>query len=374
MIYLDHNATTPVDPAVIETVCECLAGQYGNPSSPHSLGRAARAVVEKARATVAAALQCEPDEVYFTSGGTESNNLAIIGTAMARGEGHIVTSAIEHPSVINPLRYLETRGYRVTYAGVDRQGRVSLDEVREAISGDTFLITVMHSNNETGVLQPVEELSSLARSRGIVLHTDAAQSVGKTPVTSANVDMMTIVPHKFYGPKGTGALFIRKSAEPQPVLFGAGHERGLRPGTENVPGIAGLGKACELAAARLPETVPHLLALKKALLEGLKEAIGGLRVNGHTELALPNTLNVCIPGVDGAELSSLLGDRLAMSAGSACHAGLRSPSPVLTAMGLGYADAMSSIRLSLGRDNTMDEVKEAVRILSDACRRQARAG
>lgn len=374
MIYLDHNATTPVDPAVSEVLCECLREHYGNPSSPHLLGRAAQAVVERARAQVAAALQCEPHEVYFTSGGTESNNLAIIGTAMGRGKGHIITSAIEHPSVINPLRYLQMKGYRVTYAGVDREGRVSLDEVLEAISGDTVLITVMHSNNETGVLQPIEELSSLAWSRGIVFHTDAAQSVGKTPVTAAGVDMMTIVPHKFYGPKGTGALFIRKSKEPQPVLFGAGHERGLRPGTENVPGIAGLGMACELAVARLGEAAPRLLVLRRALLVGLMQEIEGLRVNGNPELALPNTLNVCIPGVEGAELTRLVGDRVAISAGSACHAGLKSPSPVLTAMGLGHEEAMSSVRLSLGKDNTMDEVKEAVRILSDACRRRGRAG
>ncbi|GAB4389764.1 MAG: cysteine desulfurase family protein [Thermodesulfovibrionales bacterium] len=372
MIYFDHNATTPLDPAVWQTMSDCLRLVYGNPSSSHRPGREARAVVDQARARVAALLGCEPEEVCFTSGGTEANNLAIIGTARRHANGHIISSRIEHPSVLNPLRALEHEGFRVTLAPVDSRGRVVVEEVLKALSKDTVLITIMHSNNETGVLQPVAEIAEIAADRGIAFHTDAAQSIGKTPVTSAGVDMLTVVPHKFYGPKGTGALFIRRSMDPMPILFGAAHERGLRPGTENVAGIAGLGMACELASARLAETSAHLARLRQALYDGLREAVPGVALNGDLEDSLPNTLNVRIPGVEGSALAARVGEELAISAGSACHAGRSIPSPVLMAMGLSAEEALSSVRISLGRDNTDLEVREAVRILSDACRRPGR--
>jgi cysteine desulfurase len=373
MIYLDHNATTPVDPSVREAICECLGSIYGNPSSTHLMGRQAREAVEGARAQVAKLLSCGLEEVYFTSGGTESNNLAIMGTARKHSRGHIITSRIEHPSVLNPVKHLEAEGFGVTRTGVDGDGRVLVEEVEKAVREDTILITVMHSNNETGVLQPIEELSKVARAKGIPLHTDAAQSVGKVPVNVQDVDMLTIATHKFYGPKGTGAIYIRNSARPLPILFGAGHEGGMRPGTENVPGIVGLGRACELAMANLEAWASHLAGLKRLLLEELEKTISGIRVNGHETLSLPGTLNVSIPGVDAVELTWALREKVAVSSGSACHAGEKSPSPVLKAMGLSDEEAMSSVRLSLGKDNTADEIKDAARMISEACRLLARA-
>lgn len=373
MIYLDHNATTPVDPAVCEAMYECLKTIYGNPSSSHLPGKRAREAVESSRARVADFLGCSPEEVYFTSGGTESNNLAIMGTARKHGRGHIITSRIEHPSVLNPVRHLESSGFEVTRVGVDGDGRALVEEIERALRKDTVLITIMHSNNETGVLQPVQEISALARARGIPFHTDAAQSVGKVPVHAPDFDMLTVAPHKFCGPKGAGALYIRKSMEPLPILFGAGHEGGMRPGTENVPGIVGTAVACGLSKAGLDARASRLAGLKRLLLEELERALPGLRVNGHQALCLPGTLNVSIPGVDAVELTWALRDKVAVSSGSACHAGQRSPSQVLKAMGLTDEEAMSALRLSLGKDNTEDEVRDAARLISEACRPQGRA-
>jgi|Deesub1362A_J573_1020465.scaffolds.fasta_scaffold00275_3 cysteine desulfurase len=366
MIYLDYNATTPLDSEVCNEIFDCLKNEFGNPSSSHLTGQSAKARIEKARASIAELIGCNPEEIYFTSGGTESNNLAILGTAYRYRKGHIITSKIEHPSVMNPVRYLAASGFEVTYAGVDKNGIVSVEEIKRAIRKDTILITIMHSNNETGAIQPVEDIAAVAKAHGILFHTDAAQSIGKIPVDTLNIDIMTIVPHKFYGPKGTGALFIRKGAEPYPIMFGAGHERGLRPGTENVPAIAGMGKACEIAKRDIKARTAHLTHLKNLLLDELQKNIEGIRINGNPELCLPNTLNVCISGIDAVDLVEALKDKVAISAGSACHAGVKSPSQVLKAMGLTDEDAMSSIRISLGKDNTEEDIRTAVKILSDA--------
>jgi cysteine desulfurase len=246
MIYLDNNATTPVDPEVYDAVFSSLKRDYGNPSSSHLVGRKAREAVENARRDVADFLECSADEVYFTSGGTESNNLALIGSALFYKKGHIITSSIEHPSVSNACRHLESLGFEVTYATVDREGTVDVEEIRSSLREDTFLISVMHANNETGVLQPIEEIGAIAKAHGAAFHTDAAQSVGKIQfsLTGSPLDFVTVAALKFYGPKGVGGLYVRTGARILPLLFGAGHEKGLRPGTENVAGIMGLGKAC----------------------------------------------------------------------------------------------------------------------------------
>lgn len=367
MIYLDNNATTPVDPEVSDAILSSLKRDFGNPSSTHSIGQRARDVIEKSRMLISELIGCKSAEIYFTSGGTESNNLAIIGTAERHKRGHIITSVIEHPSVLNPCRYLESRGFQVTYLPVDSAGMVIIDEFKKSIKKDTILITIMHANNETGVLQSVEEIGAIAGERGIPFHIDAAQSTGKMPVNVSQVkaDMMTIVSHKFYGPKGIGALYLRDGLELSPILFGAGHERGLRPGTENVPGIVGLGKACELAKMNIRNRVAHATKLCEMLFRGLTEKIDGIRLNGHETLRLPNTLNICIHGIDSTDLLESIKDKVAASSGSACHAGQRKPSSVLKAMGLSDVDARSSLRLSVGKDNTEEEIKEAVEIIAD---------
>lgn len=363
MIYLDCNATTPVDREVREVIWDCLESAYGNPSSSHGSGRRAKSLVEDARSRVAALIGCAPGEIFFTSGGTESNNLAIIGTAMKRGNGHIITSQIEHPSVMNALRYLTGLGYEVSYAGVDGHCRVSVEEIEASIRKDTVLITVMHSNNETGTLQPVEEISALARARGIAFHTDAAQSVGKVEVEAGPMDLMTIASHKFYGPKGVGALYVRRGFEPSPIMFGAGHERGLRPGTENVPGIVGIGKAAELARRDLGGRIGGAMKLRGLLIQELGKGIKGFRLNGHPEYTLPGTVNAVVPGTNSSVLVDSLSDRVALSAGAACHEGVNTPSSVLKAMGVSDEDALASLRISIGKDNTEEDIRNAAAIL-----------
>lgn len=373
MIYLDNNATTPVDPEVRAAMTEALERGFGNPSSSHAPGRAARDIVEGARKSVAGLIGADPSEIYFTSGGTESNNLAILGTAMLSTGGHIITSAVEHPSVLNTVKYLEASGFEATYADVDRDCRVRVDEIRKAVRKNTILITIMHSNNETGVLQPVDEIAALARELGIRFHTDAAQSAGKVPVDARACDLITIAAHKLYGPKGIGALYVRAGVRLEPLLHGAGHERGLRPGTENVPGIAGLGRASELAQRDLEKRMREAAGLSRLMLDGLRERFEDTRLNGHPELRLPGTLNVHLPGIDSAAFVESLKDSVAISAGAACHAGQKKPSHVLMAMGLADEDAMASVRISIGKDNTGAEVNEALWMLLDAISRQVRA-
>lgn len=368
MIYLDNNATTPVDPEVYDAVFSSLKRDTGNPSSSHAWGVRAREVVERGRARAAELIGCDAGEICFTSGGTESNNLAILGTALRRGGGHIVTTSIEHPSVINVCRHLQTRGFSVTYLPVDAEGVVRVQDVGKAIRKDTVLITVMHANNETGVLQPVEEIGRVARERGVPFHVDAAQSIGKMPFTlgDSGITMMTLVSHKFYGPKGVGCLFVARGHTLAPILFGAGHEGGLRPGTENVAGIAGMGKACQIAVRDMRHRVSRTTMLRDELFAALRQGIPGIALNGHGELRLPNTLNIRIPGVRALDLIDQIKDRIAASAGSACHAGVASPSAVLSAMGLSEEEAMSSVRLSVGKDNTEGEVREAAGIIATA--------
>jgi cysteine desulfurase len=368
MIYLDNNATTPVDPEVYDAVFSSLKRDFGNPSSSHLAGRKAKEAVESARGDVADFLGCSAQEVYFTSGGTESNNLALIGSALFHKKGHIITSSIEHPSVCNTCRHLESLGFEVTYAAVDGDGMVDVEEVKRSLRKDTFLISVMHANNETGVLQPIEEIGAIARAHGAAFHTDAAQSVGKIQfgLTGAQIDFMTVAAHKFYGPKGVGALYIRSGAQVLPILFGAEHEKGLRPGTENVAGITGLGKACWIGKRDIKLRVAHTLKLRDTLLETLRSLIPGITLNGHKTRKLPNTLNLTIRGISSHELVEKIKDQVAISTGSACHSGEQAPSSVLKNMGLSDEAALSSVRLSVGKDNTEEEIVSAAGIIAAA--------
>ncbi|MCX7793062.1 MAG: cysteine desulfurase [Thermodesulfovibrionales bacterium] len=363
MIYLDYNATTPVDPRVQEAMINALK-EFGNPSSSHLFGRRAKFIIDQARTNVAKLIGAKQGEIIFTSGGTESNNLAIIGTALRFGRGHIVSSSIEHPSVLNPLRYLESLGFTVTYLPVNPKGMVEPDDVVNAIRKDTILVTIMHANNETGVIQPISEIGKIVKEKGILFHTDAAQTIGKinTSVEELNVSMLTIASHKFYGPKGVGALYIRQGVEIKPILHGAGHEMGLRPGTENITGIAGLGKAAEIATAELPAWKSRIQNITEKLLD-LLLSIEGINLNGHRNFRLPNTINISISGIEGDDLVSRLSDRVAISAGAACHAGKKKPSHVLKAMGLTDEQAISSVRITTGKDTSEDEIVQAFEII-----------
>jgi len=364
-IYLDHNATTPIRPEVVDAMLPYLREHFGNPSSDHVYGARARAAVDRAREQVALLLGCDADEVVFTSGGTEANNLAIRGAAEARRQRtRIVTSVIEHPATAEPCAWLESHGRRVTRAGVDADGRVRLDEALAAIDTETAIVTVMHANNETGVLQPVEELARVARARGALSHTDAAQSVGKVPVRmqELGVDLLSMAGHKAYAPKGVGALYIRRGTPLVPLVLGAGHEGGLRPGTENVASIVGLGLACELAARDLDEESSRIKALRDTLWDRLAAAIPALGLNGHRDERLPNTLNVRFPHAPGRAVLEGAPE-LAASTGSACHEGNESASPVILAMGVSPKDALGSVRLTLGRGTTEDEVARAAAAL-----------
>lgn len=373
-IYLDHNATTPLLPAVIDAMLPYLRTHFGNPSSGHAHGLRAREAVAHARHQVAALLGCEDDELLFTSGGTEANNLAIRGVAEAHGtQGHLVTTVIEHPATERPCAWLERQGWRVTRIGVDADGRARIDEARAAIERGTTLVTVMHSNNETGVLQPIAELAELAHAAGAVLHTDAAQSPGKLPVRvrELGVDLLSIAGHKLYAPKGVGALYVKRGTPLLPLLLGAGHERGLRPGTENVAAIVGLGVACEAAQRDLEAVTARLTALRDALWQRLVAAVPGLALNGHHAPRLPNTLNVRFPRATGdAVLAGAPG--VAASTGSACHAGHEQASGVVLAMGVPAAEALGSVRLTLGRDTSEHEVERAAGLLIASWRRLAR--
>ncbi|HEY7125650.1 MAG TPA: cysteine desulfurase family protein [Ktedonobacterales bacterium] len=369
-IYLDYNATTPLDPAVVAAMRPYLEQHFGNPSSGHAYGHAAKEAVERARAQVAGLLGCAPDEVIFTSGGSESDNQAIKGVAFARREqgNHLITTQIEHPAILNVCRYLEARhGFRVTYLPVDDAGRVDPAQVEAALTPQTILITIMHANNEIGTLEPIAEIGRLARKRGIALHTDAAQSVGKAPVRvdDLGVDLLTIAGHKLYAPKGIGALYARRGTALEPLIHGAGHESGRRAGTENVPYIVALGEACAQAEAQLAGQAQRWLALREQLLRGLEARVGPVKVNGHPEQRLPNTLNICVPGVVGEDVLARV-PGIAASTGSACHAGLTEPSSVLLAMGIEPSLALGALRLSLGRWSTAEEVDAAVAQLSEA--------
>ncbi|MCS7163481.1 MAG: cysteine desulfurase [Thermodesulfovibrio sp.] len=363
MIYLDYNATTPLEPRVKEEIVKSF-DEFGNPSSSHIYGKKAKEIIEKARTKVAELIDAEPEEIFFTSGGTESNNLAILGRALCFNKGHIITSSIEHPSVLNPCKQLAMYGYDVTFLPVNSEGIVDPEDVKKAIRKDTILVTIMHSNNETGVIQPIKEIGEILLEREIPFHTDCAQSIGKVKVSvkELSVTMLSLAGHKFYAPKGVGALYIKKNFMIKPIFFGASHEMGLRPGTENTPYIAGLGKASEIISQELYKIKEHLKNVTEILLKGLLE-IPHVKLNGAKFQRLPNTINISIKGIVADEFVERLSDRVAISTGSACHAGIKKPSHVLLAMGISPDEAFSSIRISTGRFTTIDEVKEAIEII-----------
>jgi cysteine desulfurase len=357
-IYLDYNASTPIDPVVAAAMRPFLDEAFGNPSSGHWASTPAKAALEKARGQVAALLGSHADEIVFTSGGSEANNLALKGVFFAlQGEGdHIITSRVEHPAILSPCKFLERFGARVTHVPVDRTGRVDPDDIRRAITPRTILISIMHANNEVGTIQPIPDISHIARQHGILVHTDAAQSVGKIPtkVDQLGVDLLTIAGHKLYAPKGVGALYIRRGVRFEPLIHGAGHESGRRAGTESALLTAGLGAACALAGDMTP--MSRIQALRDRLWQGLQEQLGErVSLNGHPQHRLPNTLNASFVGQIGAEiLKQLTG--VAASTGSACHAGQIEMSPVLAAMGVPPEVGMGAVRLSLGRGTTAEEI------------------
>jgi cysteine desulfurase len=357
-IYLDYNASTPIDPRVIEVMEPLLRGPFANPSALHPGGREARMIIDRSRSQVAALLGCTPDEVVFTSGGSEANNLALAGAFFAlrdRGD-HIVTTTVEHPAILEPARFLERVGARVTLVPVDGFGRVDPDDVRRAITPRTILVSVMHANNEVGTIEPIEEIGVITRERGVLFHTDAAQSVGKilTRVDELGVDLLSIAGHKAYAPKGVGALYVRRGVRLEPLIHGASHESGRRAGTESALLVAALGRAAELAADL--RTLAGTRALRDRLWDGLQALFGeDVVLNGHPDERLPNTLNVSFVGRPGADVIAGLGD-IAASTGSACHADSIELSPVLRAMGVEPRVGMGAVRLSLGRMTTADEI------------------
>ena len=361
-IYLDYNASTPILPEVADAMRPWLDGHFGNPSSGHWAGEPARAAMESARAEVAALIGARADEVVFTSGASEANNHVLKGVVHAAGRPapHLVVSIVEHPSIAEPCRFLERLGARVTRVGVDRTGRVDPAEVARALTPDTVLVSVMHANNEVGTIQPIAEIAALARARGALMHTDAAQSVGKIPVDvgALGVDLLSLAGHKLYAPKGVGALYVREGVALEPLVHGAGQERGRRAGTENVLLEVGLGAACRLA--RTHPCAPHLHALTDHLWRGLRDAFGDeVVLNGHPTERLPNTLNVGFVGRIGHEILARVPD-LATSTGSACHTGSPTLSGVLAAMGVPPEIGLGAIRFSVGRPTTEAEIDQVV--------------
>ena len=371
-IYLDYNATTPVDPLAAQALEPWLRERFGNPSSAHLYGKEAKAAVETARAEVAVLIGGRPEDMVFCGSATEANNLAIFGVARAlRGERrHLVTSAVEHPSVMQPMRWLEAEGWQLTVLPVDGAGRVRMEAAAQAIRRDTALISVMLANNETGTMQPVSEIAALAHARGAFMHVDAAQGAGKIPIDvhDLGADLLTLAGHKFYAPKGVGALYVREGTPILPIMAGADHERGLRPGTENVPHIVALGTAARLAQEGLAREAARLQQLRDALQERLVIAIPGLLLNGHPTERLPNTLNLSSPGVAGWQLLAAAPE-IAASTGSACHAGGHTVSDILAAMSMPREQALGAIRLSLGRFTTTAEIDGAASVLIAAWRR-----
>lgn len=361
-IYLDYNATTPIDPSVVESMQPALSHLFGNPSSSHLPGIEARKLVEKARAQVAGLLNCQPDEIIFTSGGTESNNHAIKGIAYAsasRGR-HIITSAIEHPATLEVCKYLQQKGYDISYISVDSRGFIILDELETAIRPDTMLISVMHANNEIGTIQPIAEISKLARKHKIPFHTDAAQSAGKIPVDiqELGVDLLSLAGHKLYGPKGIGVLYIRSGLKVEKLIHGADHEQNRRAGTENVPQIVGLGKACDMARKDLETNQQAMQLTRDVLFDSIRQSIPEVRWNGDPGNCLPNTLSLCFPGADAQLILSGMAN-IAASAGAACHAEQTDVSHVLEAIGLTAAQSIGTLRFSTGKNTTMDEIRSA---------------
>jgi cysteine desulfurase len=368
-IYLDYNATTPIDPAVVDAMQPYLAKHFGNPSSAHQYGRAAHQAVDTAREQVAQLLGCTASEVIFTGCGSESDTLAIRGAALTlqqRGK-HIITQVTEHPAVLNVCRALtRLHGFRVTYLPVDACGRVNPADVEAAIDDQTVLVTIMHANNETGTLQPIAAIAEVAHRHGVLMHTDASQSVGKIPtdVGTLGVDLLTVAGHKLYAPKGIGALYMRGGLQLEPAIYGGGQESGRRAGTENVAFMVGLGTACVLAREQLASSQVRIRGLRNTLQHRLERYLPGtVHLNGHETERLPNTLNVSIDGVVGEEVLAVTPE-IASSTGSACHEGSTEPSAVLMAMGMSRERALGALRLTLGRWSTQDEVEQAATLLA----------
>ena len=374
MRYMDHSATSPVNPEVLEEMLPYFNQSFGNASTLYALGREARTAMENARKQVASLIGAQPEEIYFTSGGTESDNMAIKGVvSKLKNKGnHIITSSIEHPAVLETCKYLEKEGYKVTYLPVYEDGIVKVSDVEEAITSETILITVMHANNEIGTIQPVAEIGALAREKGIYFHTDAVQSVGKIPVNveDMNVDLLSISSHKLYGPKGIGALYIRKGVRIQPLIHGGGHERGMRPGTENIPGIVGLGKACQIAEENLEKNMEYVSSLRDQLIEGVLGKIEQSYLNGHPTKRLPNNANFRFTGIEGESLVLQLDAKgINASTGSACSSKKLEPSHVLMAIGLKEVDAHGSLRISLGTENTPQDIDYTIDAIEEVVER-----
>jgi cysteine desulfurase len=366
--YLDHNATTPIEPEVLEAMLPHLSADFGNAASIHSFGQRARAAVETARESVAALIGARPQEIVFTSGGTESDNHAIFGIVEAAGgrDKHVITTAIEHEAVLNTCQALEKQGVSVTYLSVGREGRIDLGALRRAVCRETMLVTIMHANNELGSVQPLEEIGRIAAEAEFYFHTDAVQSVGKLPidVRVMGVDLLSLSGHKFYAPKGIGALYIKSGTRLRQLLYGGHHQRGFRPGTENVAGIVGLGKAAEMALTSLAEDAKRVSALRDKLERGLLARIPDSSVNGGRSPRTPNTTNILFHGVEGEALVIALDLKgLACSTGAACSSGAVEPSHVLTAIGLPPEEARASLRFSLGRHTTSEEIDFALQVV-----------
>jgi len=375
-VYLDHNASTPILPEVVDAMIPYLRNYHGNPSSTHSYGRVLRKALEKARAQVAILIDSSPEEIFFTSGGTEANNLPIRGVAEANPElRQLITSVIEHPATLEPCAYLERRGYLVHRTAVNGEGCVMPDDIKAALSGQATLITIMHANSETGTLQPIQEIAEMAHRANALMHSDAAQSIGKVKVSvgTLNIDLLSIAGHKLYAHRGVGAVDVRAGTPIKPVIRGAGHEKGLRPGTEDIASIVGLGMACSIAQNDLAEEGARVALLRDHLWNRLQSGVPGIGLNGGTNGRLPNTLNVRFPGTSGTALLEACPD-VAASTGSACHEAGESASEVILAMGIPESEAIGSVRLTLGRSSRQEEIDRAGKALITAWRKLVSKG
>ena len=370
MIYMDHSATSPVDPEVFEAMKPYFTDSFGNASTLYSLGREGRKAMESAREEVASIIGAETKEIIFTSGGTESDNIAILGAAykLKKKGNHIITSDIEHPAVDETCRYLEKNGFTVTYLPVYEDGIVKVKDLEDAITDKTILITIMHANNEIGTIQPITEIGRIAHENNIYFHTDAVQTVGKIPVNvkELNVDMLSLSAHKLYGPKGIGALYLRQGVRIEPIMHGGGHEKGIRPGTENVPGIVGLGKACSIAKENLQMDAQKLTSLREMLIDNVLAENEDSYLNGHRTKRLPNNANFRFTGIEGESLILRLDAKgIATSTGSACSSIKLEPSHVLMAIGLKEVEAHGSLRISLGHENTEEDIEYTITAIKE---------
>ena len=373
-IYLDHSATTRVDNDTAELMLTYMTDHFGNPSSVHSFGREAKKALEAAREKIAQAIGAQSSEIIFTSGGTEADNMAIRGAAIANKKrgNHIITSQIEHHAVLDTCKALEREGYSVTYLPVDEFGLVNPEDVRQAVTDQTILISVMHANNEVGTILPIKEIGAIAKEKGILFHSDTVQSIGKIPVNvdELNLDMLSISAHKFYGPKGIGALYMRRGTKNMPITYGGAQERKRRPGTENMPGIVGFGLAIEKAVADLDNQIKFQTRLRDKLITGISDRVGDIKLNGHPTLRLPNNVNFSFRYIEGESLLLSLDMKgIAASSGSACTSGSLDPSHVLLAMGLSHEIAHGSLRMTLGKDNTEEEIDYVLETLPEIVER-----